>query len=306
MARSRNIKPGFFLNDELAEIEPLGRLLFAGLWTMADREGRLEYRSKKIKAEILPYDGCDAVLLLRALEEKEFIFMYEADGVSYIEITNWHKHQNPHHMEAPSEIPAPSGGINKYNHNPVTKNQRERIFKRDVGRCSLCGKRENLSIDHIIPVSKGGSSDDSNLRTLCMDCNNKKGNREQIVNESWTNTAQVVNESSTNADSLNLIPDSLCIEEFFKTIWSLYPNKKGVGQVSKSKKVELYKVGLSEITNCINSYKKHVEAQRKTGFDLKYQNGSTFFNSGYKDYLTSSQLDKPIRPPLTIIVEDRD
>jgi hypothetical protein len=59
MARARNIKPGFFANDVLAEIDPLGRLLFAGLWTIADREGRLEDRIKKIKAQILPYDDCD-------------------------------------------------------------------------------------------------------------------------------------------------------------------------------------------------------------------------------------------------------
>ena len=36
MARARNIKPAFFDNDELAENEPLGRLLFIGLWTLAD------------------------------------------------------------------------------------------------------------------------------------------------------------------------------------------------------------------------------------------------------------------------------
>jgi hypothetical protein len=48
MARSRNIKPGFFTNDELAECHPLGRLLFAGLWTIADKRG-LDDRPKKLK-----------------------------------------------------------------------------------------------------------------------------------------------------------------------------------------------------------------------------------------------------------------
>ena len=56
MARSRNIKPGFFTNDILAEVDPLGRLLFVGLWTIADREGRVEYRPKQIKIKVLPYD----------------------------------------------------------------------------------------------------------------------------------------------------------------------------------------------------------------------------------------------------------
>ena len=44
MARTRSIKPGFFTNDLLGEIHPLGRILFAGLWCQADRLGIVEYR----------------------------------------------------------------------------------------------------------------------------------------------------------------------------------------------------------------------------------------------------------------------
>lgn len=107
MARSRNIKPGFFVNDVLAEIDPLGRLLFAGLWTIADREGRLEDRPKRIKAEILPYDNCDVDGLLSQLAARGFIIRYSAGGQHYISIVNWHKHQNPHIKEPASTIPAP-------------------------------------------------------------------------------------------------------------------------------------------------------------------------------------------------------
>lgn len=107
MARSRNIKPGFFINDELAECEPLARLLFAGLWCIADREGRLEDRPKRIKAEILPYDDCDVDKFLNDLQEHGFIIRYEVDGNQYIQITNFKKHQNPHIKEAASIIPPP-------------------------------------------------------------------------------------------------------------------------------------------------------------------------------------------------------
>ena len=75
MARSRNIKPGFFLNDVLSEIEPLGRLLFAGLWTIADKAGRLRDSPKKIKACILPYDDCDVNNLLNELWKRKFILL---------------------------------------------------------------------------------------------------------------------------------------------------------------------------------------------------------------------------------------
>lgn len=107
MARARNIKPGFFINDELAEIDPLGRLLFIGLWTIADREGRLEYRPARIKVETLPYDDCDIEKLLEDLEKRSFILTYFHEGSRYIQITNFCKHQNPHRNEKESEIPAP-------------------------------------------------------------------------------------------------------------------------------------------------------------------------------------------------------
>jgi hypothetical protein len=107
MARARNIKPGFFINDELAEIEPLGRLLFAGLWCLADREGRLEDRPKRIKAEVLPYDDCDVDKLLNDLQDRGFIVRYEVDGNQYIQVINFKKHQNPHVKEADSIIPPP-------------------------------------------------------------------------------------------------------------------------------------------------------------------------------------------------------
>lgn len=111
MARTRNIKPGFFLNDELAEIEPLGRLLFAGLWTIADREGRLEDRAKKIKAEVLPYDDCDIDALLNKLQEHGFIQRYQVEGAKYIQICTFSKHQVPHIKEKASEIPPFRGGL---------------------------------------------------------------------------------------------------------------------------------------------------------------------------------------------------
>ncbi len=105
MSRARNIKPSFFTNDILAECDMASRLLFIGLWTIADREGRLEDRPKKIKAEILPYDDCDCESLLQQLSGHGFIHRYEARGNKYIQILNFVKHQNPHIKEAASTIP---------------------------------------------------------------------------------------------------------------------------------------------------------------------------------------------------------
>lgn len=105
--RARNLKPSFFTNDVLAEIPAVGRLLFAGLWCLADRAGRLEDRPRKIKVEALPYDDCDVDNLLTELAKRGFIIRYEANGINYIQVVNFEKHQNPHVKESPSKIPAP-------------------------------------------------------------------------------------------------------------------------------------------------------------------------------------------------------
>lgn len=107
MARSRNIKPGFFTNDELVELPFEVRLLFIGLWTMADRDGRLSDRPKKIRMEIFPADNVDCDAALEMLSQSGFITRYMANGERFIQVQNWHKHQSPHLKEAQSTIPAP-------------------------------------------------------------------------------------------------------------------------------------------------------------------------------------------------------
>lgn len=61
----------------------------------------------------------------------------------------------------------------------MTDKLRYKILKRDGFRCQICGRSAEdgvkLHIDHIIPVSKGGKTVESNLRVLCEDCNLGKG-----------------------------------------------------------------------------------------------------------------------------------
>ena len=111
MARARLLKPGFFLNDQLAELEPLARLLFAGLWCVADREGRLGDRPARIKAGVLPYDECDVNELLGDLAPRGFIRRYKVDGEAYVQVEKFLVHQRPHTNETASLIPPPELGI---------------------------------------------------------------------------------------------------------------------------------------------------------------------------------------------------
>lgn len=107
MARARNIKPQFFTNDELSELPPLARLLFIGLWTIADFRGCFEYKPKRLKVQLLPYDDCDIEQLVSALEKSRFISIYSVQGQTFGKVLNFNKHQNPHknEKEKGSDIP---------------------------------------------------------------------------------------------------------------------------------------------------------------------------------------------------------
>lgn len=106
MARSRNIKPAFFTNEELGTLDPIINLTFIGLWCLADKEGILEDRPLRIKAELFPYrDSLDINGYLTVLAQLNFIERYEVDGKSYIHIVNFEKHQSPHHTEKAKGYP---------------------------------------------------------------------------------------------------------------------------------------------------------------------------------------------------------
>lgn len=117
MARARNIKPEFFKNRYLGKLSPYARLLFEGLWLLADREGRLEDEPEEIKLDTLPYDDVDVDELLNELThpsdpKRQFIIRYEVGGERFIQIVNFKAHQNPHPKEKPSKIP-PFEGFGK-------------------------------------------------------------------------------------------------------------------------------------------------------------------------------------------------
>ncbi|BCS87349.1 hypothetical protein [Pseudodesulfovibrio sediminis] len=129
--RARNIKPGFFTNEELVECTPWARLCFIGLWSMADRCGRLEDRPKQIKMKIFPADSIDTLELLDELCGHELVVRYEVDGRQYLYIPGFEKHQTPHYKEQEKYPACPGfngngGGANpgpKPDHRPKSPRQ---------------------------------------------------------------------------------------------------------------------------------------------------------------------------------------
>jgi hypothetical protein len=70
---------------------------------------------------------------------------------------------------------ANSTSINIYRY--VSPDVRKKVYRRDMGRCVMCGATAGLQYDHIIPVSKGGGNAAENIQLLCQNCNNLKSNR---------------------------------------------------------------------------------------------------------------------------------
>lgn len=63
----------------------------------------------------------------------------------------------------------------RYRRTSISDEVRIFVWQRDGGKCVRCGSNENLEYDHIIPVTKGGSSTARNIQLLCETCNRTKG-----------------------------------------------------------------------------------------------------------------------------------
>ena len=112
MARIRTIKPEFFLHEDLFDLEdetglPV-RLGFIGLWCHVDREGRFDWRPRKLKAQIFPYCDTDFSRVLHALASRGFVRKYTVKGVEYGHVPGFSRHQVINNREKESERPDPS------------------------------------------------------------------------------------------------------------------------------------------------------------------------------------------------------
>lgn len=150
MARTRQIKPDFFLNEQMAETCSLGaRLLFIGLWTIADREGLLEERPAKIKAQLFPYDNqvtrSTIIEWLNELAKENFIIRYSVENYDLIWIRTFKKHQHCHIKEQGSQLPDPPKDIVKPGASPVQVREKHRTSPSASTSTSTYGIRNTES-----------------------------------------------------------------------------------------------------------------------------------------------------------------
>jgi hypothetical protein len=249
VARSRNIKPTFFTNEYLAELSPLARLLFIGLWCQADREGRLQDRPKRLKIDILPYDNCDVDILLDDLQKSrgDFIKRYEVEGNKYIQIINFSKHQNPHKKEVASTIPEYKPDSALYKHHARTVQE----SNKDVENTEEEHYTNSASTETEITLPDTGTEQERELHT------------------------------TSHADSLLLIPDSLLpintisstdvdtiahypYEEIVKLFNSICTSLPKVKQLSEGRKKKI-KARWNDIKE-LNGFKQLFEKSQSSSF----------------------------------------
>lgn len=100
MPRARNLKPGFFKDAKVVACSFPARLLFEGLWCLADYKGRLKYVPIEIKMELFPADDVDVESLIGELTDQGLIQIYrDHSGSALVQVTNFELHQNPHQNE---------------------------------------------------------------------------------------------------------------------------------------------------------------------------------------------------------------
>jgi hypothetical protein len=113
MPRIRTIKPEFCQSESVGKLSRDARLLFIQLWTLCDDYGRCRAADRLLASQLYPYDDDAAHLMPKWLGELErggMVVRYEVEGSSYLEISNWSKHQRIDNA-GKSMVPAPNNGV---------------------------------------------------------------------------------------------------------------------------------------------------------------------------------------------------
>jgi 5-methylcytosine-specific restriction endonuclease McrA len=183
------------------------------MWNFADDEGKIIANPLYLKSVIFPYDNIEVTEAMKEIEESFLVCKYIANRNEYYFIYNFLKHQKidrPHHT-------------NILNPNLSDGSVRQFFYNICAGICPDCGRelvlKDNpnapnsydetdfdwtttlngkdsrvLSIDHILSIDAGGTSNPNNLRALCITCNKRKGGKR---NKSERNIRRQFDDNST-------------------------------------------------------------------------------------------------------------
>lgn len=203
----------------------------------------------KMLADELEFEESTVILALEALERMDMIA--RDNGAFYI--PGWEEHQNAEALEKIKE----QNNIRK-------KRQRERQ-KLLQSHGNVTEMSRDTSVTQVGHARECHATEEDKEKEI---------EKEKEIDNNIVDSGAFV-KRITKAE----------INEFFESVWQLYPVKKGKGQVSDSKRKALYEIGFDEINRAIERYQEEL---KKDASWRKPQNGSTFFNSGYVDYLDNN------------------
>jgi len=217
--RARNLRPGFYKNEDLAECSFAARLLFTGLWCLSDRVGYLKDRPKRIKIEIFPYDAeLDIEPLLNELASHNFIIRYEAEGDRYIYIPGFRNNQSPHKNESSFGYPEydseKHSNSKHYDTSTVQAPYKyDTSMKQNAMTYDLCimtddsPNRENVRVDS-----------DKDTESAFEEATPSQG---MIFDEPSSEDENPSTEENPGNDKQAVNP----LEEWFDKLWNVYPRK---------------------------------------------------------------------------------
>lgn len=168
---------------------------------------------------------------------------------------------------ADSDTVITSPGIQK-RYQEAVKNLRRDIF---VNPDIWLLDRENTADCIKFTVNENKSSKNNDKSCINMSKSSKNRPKETKGKEN-----KIKENNMCKADALAL----------FERLWQIYPLKKGKGHVSDARKMKLLAIGFDEMSRAVERYKRYVDSIDY----LHYQNGSTFFNGGYVDYLDANYV----------------
>lgn len=176
------IDPEFWSDEKTGKLDFAVQLLFIGMWNFADDEGLIKYSPEYLRSSVFPYKDIpveNMEIWQKKLEEENFLMPYGYANQRYAWIINFRNHQVINRPQ-PGKLPAPS---------IQNSNYCNALMLRDKGICHLCCKpitpfgpndisgAHTASIDHLVPLSRGGTNYPSNLKIAGISCNKGRGNK---------------------------------------------------------------------------------------------------------------------------------
>lgn len=131
---------------------------------------------------------------------------------------------------------------------------------------------------------KANESNEKQKKAKKANAFSEKQTKANESNEKQKNPDNVPVPVSVNDNNKKTLCKSADADALFERLWKLYPCKRGKAQVSKANKMHLLDIGFDELQRAIDRYKADLDNETWR----KPQNGSTFFNSGYVDYLDAN------------------